>query len=157
MPAPISDEKRTRITELCGQGVSRNDIAREVSVSPSTVSKIAEEIGHSFDRTAVENATRARKADNAAKRAQLVSDLLDDAQEFRAMIRQPHTVHDFTKDGEFVTGVLERPTAGDIRNYMTSLGIAVDKTIAIERADLGGGDVEARGLLVQIVESIRSE
>ncbi|MGW1678517.1 helix-turn-helix domain-containing protein [Saccharopolyspora sp. NPDC002376] len=49
--SPITDADRERVRELHTQGKTRNHIASEIGRSPSTVSKIARELGLSFDRS----------------------------------------------------------------------------------------------------------
>ncbi|MCI2424110.1 helix-turn-helix domain-containing protein [Saccharopolyspora sp. K220] len=58
--------------ELHAQGKTRNDIAREIGRSPSTVSRLAHAAGLSFDRSKTAAATQAKQRDNAARRADLV-------------------------------------------------------------------------------------
>ncbi|MCO6693903.1 helix-turn-helix domain-containing protein, partial [Streptomyces sp. Vc17.3-30] len=86
------------VRELHAQDKSRNEIAKTIGRSPSTVSKIAAgfEPPLTFDRAPqVEAATRARAADFAARRATLALDLHTDAERLRAQLWAP-TVH-----GEF--------------------------------------------------------
>lgn len=75
---PITEEVRARILELARGGMSCNGIAREVGVSPSTVSRAAKKAGVSFDRAQTAKAVEAAKVDVAALRAELALELLQD-------------------------------------------------------------------------------
>ncbi|MGW1680539.1 helix-turn-helix domain-containing protein [Saccharopolyspora sp. NPDC002376] len=59
--SPITDSDRTRARELHEQGKTRNDIAKTLGRSPSTVSKLARELGLSFARS------HPRSADGAGR------------------------------------------------------------------------------------------
>ncbi|GHH67558.1 hypothetical protein GCM10017673_14740 [Streptosporangium violaceochromogenes] len=76
MPPPIDPTKRAAILDSIKLGGKRNAIARQHSVSPSTVSKLAAEIGHAFDRAQTKHATAASVADSAARRAKLAENLI---------------------------------------------------------------------------------
>ncbi|EPH40347.1 helix-turn-helix domain-containing protein [Streptomyces aurantiacus] len=80
MAEPITDRDRTRVRELHSQGKTRNAIARAIGRSPSSVSKIAADLGLAFAGGArVAAATEAHRADAAARREQLADDALDGA------------------------------------------------------------------------------
>lgn len=88
---PLTDHDRQRVAELHAQGMSRNDIARQIKRSPSTVTKLARELGLAFDRAATRAATAAKVADAKARRADLALKLLDLAHEEADAFRQPCT------------------------------------------------------------------
>lgn len=151
---PVTPEERASIVASIRAGKARNEVARESGRSPGTITTIARDEGLSFERAGeVAAATEARQADNRARRAALIGALYEDADWMRQKLRERHTVHDFTKDGEFVTGEIDLPTAGDMRAYMTAVGIALDKALLLERAD-GGADGQARGLLERLIDGI---
>ena len=68
---PISVDKRDAIIADFGTDRPRNAIAREHGVSVSTVTKIANEVGHEFDRSVTKKATAASEIDHRAKLAVL--------------------------------------------------------------------------------------
>lgn len=76
MPAPLDPELKAAILEAIKAGGKRNEIARTHQVSPSTVSKLAAEIGHAFDRAQTKHATAASVADTASRRATLAERLI---------------------------------------------------------------------------------
>lgn len=51
MAARMTTEERLRIIELLGQGHTLGHVARTTNRSPSTIHRIAHEIGHAFDRS----------------------------------------------------------------------------------------------------------
>lgn len=59
------------------------------------VSKIAKELGLSFNREATAAATEAKVIDAKARRAQLMHDLLDDAERLRQQLFALATLHSF--------------------------------------------------------------
>lgn len=80
MAEPITDLDREQVRRLHTEGKSRNQIARSIGRGAATVSKIASELGLTFAGGArVVAATEARRADAAARRAQLADDALDGA------------------------------------------------------------------------------
>ncbi|WIV43055.1 helix-turn-helix domain-containing protein [Glutamicibacter nicotianae] len=68
MTAPIDEARRNQIVKLAQAGKSRNDIAKEIGCSPSTVTRWAHRAGIEFDRSATQAATEARKMDLKALR-----------------------------------------------------------------------------------------
>lgn len=140
MPAPLDPARREEIAQAIRDGAgtrSRNSIAREHNVSPSTVSKIAEEAGieNPFDRTLLARACEAKTVDNRARRAQLAEDHLSDAIRLRERIWQPASV--VTPQGEVV--VIELPNAQDVRHFMSAVGQAIKVSMEVERHDAADG------------------
>src|SRR5579859_4412382 len=140
MPAPLAPRVRAAILKdieaAQAQGRSAGQIARAHGVARSTVTKIAAETGNAdaFERTQTLKGARAKAADNKAKRAQLQSDLLDDAQRVRARIWGPCKVVVGGPDGAQIVELDEAPLEG-IKAGFTAIGIIVDKDALIERAN----------------------
>lgn len=133
---PITEAERRRIAELHAAGVSRNEIAVEVGRSTGAVSKVAAQLGLSFDRSAVQAATAARVVDAKAKRAALLLDLLDDATRLRQQIWQPHVYIDHGgRDFTEARWTQAEPTSADKLKLMQAAGIAVDKSMRLEQHD----------------------
>lgn len=66
MAAKLTDAEREQIIDLIRSGMPRNEIARAVGRSNSTVSKIAREIGHNFlDHVDASSKTRLTRAHEA--------------------------------------------------------------------------------------------
>lgn len=136
---PLDDTTRAAILVDIRAGKSRNAIARDHQVSAGSVTKLAQEIGHRFDRSKTKNATEAAKADNAALRASTSRRLLLKANEFLDQMDRPHTAFNFGgKDNTYNEKQLDRPPVSDLRNLMTAAAVAIDKHIVIEKHDNSG-------------------
>lgn len=71
----VTDQQVDCIKELHAQGLGRNAICRELQLSAGAVTKVCQELGLSFDRTATRQATEARAIDlAAAKQDRLVAE-----------------------------------------------------------------------------------
>lgn len=160
MPKPIPQDKRDAILADVNAGdLSRAAIGRKHEVSGWTVGNIAREAGliNAFSRESTKNATRARVADSAERRARIAADLLDDVEFLRAKFRQ-----DWTKT-VVVPGVGASTVEADsaeiatgLQRLMTSVGIALDKHIALEKHDAGDDGVAgAVSTIEQIMGALR--
>lgn len=161
MAKKVSDTEREAILDDIRAGeLSRNAIARKYERSVGTITNIAATAGLSetaFDRSASKAATRARIADSAARRAEIAVGLLDDVAFFRAKFRQ-----EWSKT-VVVPGVGAQRVEADsaeiatgLQRLMTSVGIAVDKHMALEKHDSGdAGTDEAKGLILGMADGLR--
>ncbi|WEV41628.1 helix-turn-helix domain-containing protein [Bifidobacterium sp. ESL0682] len=131
----VTQAEQDRIRELHAQGKSLNSIAKTLHRSNSTVKKYADLMGLSFDRGATMNATKAKSADAAAKRADLKNRLLDEAALLLEDLHKPYPVYSFTQSGKYLEHEMKKPSADVIRNLMTSVGIALQRSIDLERVD----------------------
>nr|WP_255643338.1 hypothetical protein [Actinoplanes polyasparticus] len=82
----------------------------------------------------MEKATKAAVADSRSRRAQLASDLLDDAERLRARAWKPYSYYERAQAGpELVT--LDLPPLKEVKEAYVALGVAVDKHVVLERHD----------------------
>jgi hypothetical protein len=154
LPAPLDPAKRQAIIADIKAGKPRNQIARDHHVSGSTVTKIAREIPTAFDRAQTQNATRARRFDAAAARAQLVRDLYEDAQRFRSRGWSEYTqIVSGPAGAELVTTRL--PPLRDQQAAYTAVAICLDKAVKLEAVDSQDGAADAKSLLGQIGEALK--
>ena len=136
MPDPATGTDRERVRELHAQGLTRNAIAREIGRAASTVSKIAREIGLTFDRSRTAEATRAKVADAKDRRAQLTLDLLADAERLRAQMWEPCTIHNFGgKDNTYNSHDVDEPPFRDKRDIAHTVSLLLDKHIRLTAVD----------------------
>lgn len=157
MPKPLEPAKRTAILQDIKTGQkSARQISRDHNVSVSTVSGIAKDAGlnDAFERSQTEKATRARSVDCKALRAQLKEDLLVDAQRLRKRAWAPYQVVVSTPQGADVV-TLDEPPLTEVRSAFTAIGIAIDKSLVLERHDSTGGDSGAASMLDALAEGIR--
>ncbi|MFM9613903.1 helix-turn-helix domain-containing protein [Streptomyces niveiscabiei] len=158
MARPLTDDDRRRVRELHAQGKARNEIAREIGRSPSTVSKIAGSFDPplSFDRAAeVEAATRVRTADLAARRTSLAVDLQGDAERMRAQLWERSVHGEFAgKEGDWHQVTLDRPRFVDQRQIIAAVQTAVGTSLRLAPIE-GGEDAEqVRSMLGTLGEAL---
>jgi hypothetical protein len=157
MARPITDQDREQVRTLHAQGKTRNDIARAIKRSPSTVTKIARELNLTFDRAAeVAVATEVRRADLAARRTALAAALQDDAEKLRAQLWAPCTVGEFAgREGEWHETHLERPRFGDQRQIIGAVQTAVSTSLRLAPAEGGEGAEQVRSMLGALGEALQ--
>jgi len=157
-PDPISDEDKRRVRDLHAAGESRNAIAKAIGRSGATVSKIADELGLSFDRSAVKAATEAKVADARARRAALMLDLLDDAARLRKQLWAEttyidHGGRDFTK----AEWKQPEPNAADKLKLVQACTTAANASMKLEEHDTGSGGVDgAKSMLGSLVAGLKA-
>ncbi|MFD8151733.1 helix-turn-helix domain-containing protein [Streptomyces sp. NPDC059720] len=157
MARPITDDDREQVRTLHAQNKTRNEIARMIKRSPSTVTKIARELDLTFDRAGeVAVATEVRRADLAARRAALALGLQDDAEKLRAQLFAPCTVGEFAgREGEWHTADLDRPRFGDQRQIIGAVQTAVSTSLRLAPAEGGEGAEQVRSMLGALGEALQ--
>jgi hypothetical protein len=154
---PITDEDRAEIIRLHGEGKGRNEIARLSGRSLRTVSRICEDAGLTFDRTATAVATEARKTDAKARRAAIIDrayarvekllDRLDTADRGQfaftaSSVNGIETVH-----LDHVPGQEEKAISGAIGTYLA-------QAAKLEAIDGDPGVEAARSMLGSLAEGL---
>lgn len=153
---PITDEDRRRVRSLHAAGRNRNQIAKELGRSGSTVSKIAAELGLRFDRAAVQAATEARVADAKARRADLMHALLEDAERLRQQLFAPTTIHSFGgKDNTYGSRDVLQPLFKDQRDIMQSVSTAITASLRIDDHNTDNGAESARSMVGSLFDALR--
>ncbi|MFD3911213.1 helix-turn-helix domain-containing protein [Streptomyces sp. NPDC058603] len=149
MREPITDADREQVRRLHTEGKTRNQIAREIGRSGSTVSKIAKALDLSFERgPEVVAATDARRVDLATRRQQFAERLHESAERLHAQLFAPCTVGAFGgKDNEWSQVDLDRPQFADQRQILAGVSIAVDKSLKLAPAEGGQGAEDVRSML----------
>lgn len=158
MARPITDADRRRVRELHAAGKSRNEIARALGRSPSTVSKIAGQFDPplSFDRAPqVEAATRVRTADLAARRAALALALQGDAERLRVQLWTPTEHGEFAgKEGLWQRVNLPQPRFPDQRAIVAAVQTAVGTSLRLAPAEGGEDAGQVRSMLGALGEAL---
>lgn len=132
----FSKREEAKLKQLHSQGLSRNEIARQMKRSPATIGTYAKQLGLTFDRTLTKNATKAKQADAAALRAELKLRLLREAGLMLDSLHQPFLLGGLGgKDNAYNEHVMPKPPPAEMRNLMTSVGIALQRSIELERVD----------------------
>lgn len=164
MPPPLTDDERQRIIDLVEQGVTRNEIARQLGRSGGTITSVAQAAGLTFDRSATKTATRARRADLETQRLALAEELIGDARKLRQQLWEPAITKQVVTVGygpglsrpEEVVMRHDEPTFADKQRIMTSIGIATDKVLAISKHDVKADEGGEMTMLVGLVDSLRT-
>ncbi|WP_329148791.1 helix-turn-helix domain-containing protein [Streptomyces sp. NBC_01456] len=158
MARPIDDRDREQVRRLHAEGKARNEIARAIGRSPSTVSKIAGQFDPplTFERgPEVVAATEARRIDLAARRAQLAEQLHTDAERLRAQLWEPCTIGAFGgKDNVWSETRLDRPAFGDQRQIIAATGTAIEKSLKLAPAEGGEDAAQVRSMLGTLGEAL---
>lgn len=149
IPNPVTDEDREQVRALHAAGLGRNEIAREIGRSGETVSKIAKALGLSFERgPEVAAATAAKVADAKARRAQLMHELLDDAERLRVQLFAPTTIHSFGgKENTYNSKDVDQPLFRDQRDIIQSVSTAITASIRLDQHDADTGADGAKSML----------
>lgn len=154
MAGKITDEQRAEVLHLHTEGLARNEIARRTGISAGTVTKICQDAGRAFDRSATKDATRARQEDLAEARIALAHRLNDAANDMLDMLGKPFTVYNFGgKDNTFNSAELDDVPVEARRTIITSAAIVFDKMTRIVEKDTGSSDAAA-GVLDQFAAAL---
>ncbi|MFJ2110614.1 helix-turn-helix domain-containing protein [Streptomyces sp. NPDC087850] len=153
----VTQADRDRVAELHAEGKTRNDIAEIMDRSGSTISRIAERLGLSFERAPeVVAATEARKIDLAARRAELAFQLTVDAERLRSQMWEETTVYSFGgKANEYNEHTFDEAPAGEKRALMGAAGMAIDRSLKLEPIAVNGsGADDAKSMLGKLASGI---
>jgi hypothetical protein len=145
VPAPISDDKRQRIIQLCEAGNSARSIATDVNVSVSTVSNVAKSIGHRFGRSNLAHAQEARSAYSAERRAGIAARLTEETERLLDELHGEYLVFNFGgRDNTYEEHTLSEPPTEAKRALMQTIRDAMRTVLDIDRHDnKGDGNLSA--------------
>lgn len=154
-PIPFSDEEIAELKRLHGLGLGRNAIAVEMGRSTRGVTVHAERLGLTFDRTKTAAATEAKKIDAKARRAAIISQLYDLAEDDLAYLK-PGQQYELTEvsSGSAVNYTPKRLPAQDRRALVQSIGSALTAATRLEALDTNNGVDEGVSLLGQLATGL---
>lgn len=156
-PSPTratKSETRAKVLTLHGQGLGRNEIARQVGCSGDTVTRIARAEGLDFDRSETARAVESRKIDLAARRAELQTALLGDAERLRRQLWAPCRVFNFGgKDNTYEERELDKPPFADQLKIVQAVGVAVDRSLRLADHD-SGTQAQAVNLIIATAQQL---
>ncbi|MEV5619396.1 hypothetical protein [Streptomyces bacillaris] len=152
----MASTKWERFRELHTQGLGRNAISREMGICNAVVSRTAEHLELTFDRSRIEAATAARLADLAERRSILAEQLTSDAERLRKKLWEPTFVYAFGgAQNVFTKELVDEPPPADKRSLMSTVGIAVDKSLKLAPAETGSsGADDAKSMLGKLAQGI---
>lgn len=153
-----TDDDTLRLHALHAEGKSRNDIAREMGRSGSTISKHAADEGLSFERgPEVAAATEAMRADAKSRRAQMMLKLLEDADKLRLQLWAPTTLHSFGgKDHTYASKDVQQPLFKDQRDIMGACSMALNASMRLDHHDTDGGAEGARSMVTALFAGLKA-
>ena len=153
-PAPVTDQMRSEVVRLHGEGMGRNEIARTVGTSGATVTRICRENGLVFDTLSTELATRVEKANVAEIRARVAKLFILRAEEALADLDAPTLVGSFGgRDNTWSERLLDAPPADVKRNLMTIAAIGAQRHAELERFDTGDTQASEGASLLDAIGS----
>lgn len=141
MVRTFSIEDEARLRQLHADGVSRNEIARQMGWAVGTITARAQRLGLSFDRSSTRAAVEARQVDLRDRRQRLQEGLLDLAEEQMTRARGRYQVVAFTPTGDIVTEWLRLPPARETKDLTTS-AMSVLTRFDQKAKDDGDGDTD---------------
>lgn len=152
---PLTQAQRQTIIDLHAAGRKRNEIAREAGVAPASVTKVCQQEGLTFDRTATRAAVAAKVVDAKERRAELTLLLLEDAHRLRQQLWAPARLVNFGgKDNTLAETTLTEPLFVDKKNIMSAVGIAIDRVVKLEAIDNDNGVSDAQSMIQKLIDGI---
>ncbi len=153
---PVTQDDRDEILRRHAAGHTRNQIATAMERSGATISGIVAQAGQSFARgPEVAAATEARRQDLAARRLLLAEQLQADAENLREQLWQPAIVFAFGgKDNTYEEQLLDQPPAADKRAIMSTVGMAIDRSLKLEPIRDDAGADTARTMVGQLMAGL---
>jgi predicted transcriptional regulator len=148
-------EDEERLRQLHADGVSRNEIARQMEWSVGTITNHAQRLGLSFDREAIRAATDARQVDLKDRRQRIQEQLLDLAERAIERAQDRYLVHGFSHTGESVAEWLQQPPAKETKDLTLAASSALTSALKLAQVDAGDeGRENAQGLLRTLGEAM---
>lgn len=148
MPKRIDDRMREAVMVDARAGMNRNAIARKHGLSASTITLIAREHAHSFDRGTTVIATKVLIADMAKMRADLAARLLKAAMDEVELLDKPCIEFNFGgKDNTYNEHQFDKPTNGARSVILGNVDKAVRGHLALVKHDADPGLPAVRSLL----------
>jgi hypothetical protein len=149
--SPWTTDENDRLRELHAAGHTLHAVAAEMGRSKATVSRHAALLGLGWDRAQTKDATKAKKADADARRAQLKLDLLEDAAKLREQLWKPTTVFSFGgKDNTFNSRELDQPPHVDQLKLVQATSAAINAYGRLEQLDTAADTDDAKSMLAQL-------
>lgn len=162
MPAlPPNFEKRLKA--LHRNGNTRNEIARKLGVSPSTVTNHCRRLGLSFDRNETAAAVAAHAIDLKARRQGILHRIYTRVEKNLDRLEADGYTYSLVMpgSGESASYVAQQtdddPPSGDERNHMSVVTGYLQAAAKLEAVDADGGQTEATSLLSRLGDFLWGE
>ncbi|GAA5078662.1 hypothetical protein [Streptomyces similanensis] len=155
MARTFSAQDEQRLRQLHADGVSRNEIARQMGWSVGTITNHAQHLGLSFDREAVRAATDARQVDLKDQRQQAQQRAMDHFNLMLDRAQGRYRLTGFDHIGNFVSQYVPEPPAKEAKDLTTAAMQALNGALKLAQVDAGdNGRENARGLLATLGEAM---
>lgn len=127
-----------------GRPYGRNKIAKETGLTKYRIDKICKAEGIKFDRSnpGLEAMRAANEVDARVARAVVSQKVLAEIESVFKRMHEEHIVIGWHQGMAF-EHKLKEPTSGDLKNYATTIGILIDKHLALERYGVEDGEVDS--------------
>ncbi|MEU0979033.1 hypothetical protein ABZ488_07420 [Streptomyces griseus] len=144
----MGEDKFEEFLELHTQGLGRNAICRKMGLTASVVSRTAEHLGVSFDRSKIQAATTARLADLAERRSLLAVQFTEVAEDSLDRIYQPTTVYAFGGSmNTYAEHTFDEAPAAERRALVSAAGTATDRSLKLAPAEASSNLDGAKSML----------
>jgi hypothetical protein len=144
---PVTARERKRVRELHAQGMSRNQIAKEIGRSWSVVTRIAQSLGLTFDRAAPKAAIEAKMVDAKLRRRGIIERLYGVAETNLARLeRERHDMAEVSM-GDVVRYVVTELPGADVHRLVGAIGSATTSAVKLEQVDADNGNTGATSML----------
>jgi hypothetical protein len=154
-PVPFSEKEIAELKRLHGLNLGRNAIARQMGRSLRGVSRHAERLGLTFDRTATAAATEAKMQDAKARRAAIIGQLYDVVEDELAYLKQADGYElAEVSAGSAVDYRAKRLPAQDRKALLTGIGSAMATATRLEALDTNNGVDDGISMLGQLATGL---
>lgn len=144
MARTFSAQDEAQLRRLHSDGVSRNEIARQMGWSVGTITNHAQRLGLDFDRSSTRAAIEARQVDLTAQRQLAQQRLMDHFNRQLDRAQGRYRLTGFDHLGTFVSQYVSEPPARETKDLTAA---AVQALTAAEKLTGDTGREEAQGLL----------
>lgn len=144
----MASSKWKRFRKLHTQGLGRNAISREMGICNAVVSRTAEHLELTFDRSRIEAATAARIADLAERRSLLAVQFTEVAEDSLDRIYKPTTVYAFGgAKNTYEEHTFDEAPAAERRALVAAAGTATDRSLKLAPAEASSNLDGAKSML----------
>ncbi|WP_328981760.1 hypothetical protein OG258_19900 [Streptomyces mirabilis] len=154
MSRTFSAEDEEQLRQLHADGVSRNEIARQMGWGVGTITNRARRLGLSFDRSATRAAVEARQVDLTARRQRCIEGAYDLADEARSRAFEQYELNGFDHVGNPVTHIVRRPPAREFKDFNAAFASALTTALKLEAVDKESDTDKAKAALGSLGQAL---
>jgi len=152
-PGPFAPDEEAQVIVLIKRGTARNQIARMTGRDGSTITRIAQRAGLSFDRDHLAPIRAARASDLSLRRLAIAQQMADHLEKLVAELHRPLTIRRInTRTGAVEVLKLPQPDPAAKRDLAIAIGILSDK---ISNVLTTSAPQEGRAAIINLFESLK--